>query len=152
MITTDHKPVLSLHLAQLETNCYFVAHGRKATVLWARYDYRALCHRMHNGNPDHEFLICYRDAQDKARFSKAFKAKLSARIDWAFDTMSGTAKVKTGIGFYPCNADGESCWGALDFDAHADDRAARHRAYAYAGRAFDLFGQNPNLSLMATKT
>jgi hypothetical protein len=104
---------------------------------------------MLNGNPEHEFMICYRDKMGTAKFSKAFRAKASARIDWAFDTICGTAKVKTGIGFYPTNGDDKSYWGALDFDAHdRDERIGR--AYAFAGKAFDLLCREaPHLLLIA---
>jgi hypothetical protein len=104
---------------------------------------------MLNGNGDHQFLLCYRDARDKACFSKAYRAKASAHIDWTIDTMCGTAKHKTGIGFYPCNGDDESCWGALDFDAHNPEERIG-RAYVFAGKAFDLLRQEaPNLWLIA---
>ena len=139
------KPILSLcGPPELATHCFFVAHGRKASVLWSRDDYRALCHRMLNGNPDHDFLMCYRDKQGNAKFSKARKAKASKRIDWAFDSISGTGSgSKTGIGFFASNGNDESCWGALDFDAH--DEAERSRAYALAGKAFVLLAGNPDL-------
>lgn len=126
------RPTLRLK-PDLETHCYFVAHLSKANVLWSHDDFRALCHRMLNGNGEHDFLMCYRTAQGHAKFSKAFRRKASDNIDWAFDTMCETQKVKTGIGFYPRNGDGESCWAALDFDAHDTDE--RQRAYAYAGNA-----------------
>jgi hypothetical protein len=140
-----HKPILSLRGPQeLATHCFFVAHGRKASVLWSRDDYRALCHRMLNGNSDHDFLLCYRDKQGSAKFSKARKAKASKRIDWAFDSISGNGSgIKTGVGFYPTNGNDESCWGAIDFDAH--DEEERSRAYALAGKAFVLLAGNPDL-------
>jgi hypothetical protein len=66
-----------------------------------------------------------------------------------FDTISRTAKVKTGIGFYPCNGDDESCWCALDFDAHTPDERIG-RAYLFAGKAFDLLCREaPNLWVIA---
>jgi hypothetical protein len=144
MTTAQHKPVLSLHAPGLATHCFFVAHGRKAGVLWSRDDYRALCHRMLNGNPDHDFLMCYRDKRGSAKFSKARKAKASKRIDWAFDSIceNGSGS-KTGVGFYPSNGDAESCWSALDFDAH--NEIERSRAYALAGKAFVLLAGNPDL-------
>ena len=144
------RPLLSLQTrSELPTHCYFLANARRADILWTRDDFRALCHRMLNGNGAHEFLLCYRDAQEKVKFSKAYRAKASARIDWAFDTICGTAKQKTGIGFYPCNEDDESCWGALDFDAHsAEERIGR--AYVFAGKAFDLLCREAeNLWLIA---
>jgi len=140
--------VLSLHAQKLATHCFFVAHGRKASVLWSRDDYRALCHRMLNGNGEHEFLMCYRDKQGGAKFSKARKARASARIDWAFDSICGNGSgSKTGVGFYPSNGAGESCWGALDFDAHTE--IERSRAYTLAGKAFMLLSANPDLWVIA---
>jgi hypothetical protein len=144
------KPLLALQARpELPKHCYFLANARRADVLWTRDDFRALCHRMLNGKGEHEFLLCYRDAQEKVKFSKPFRAKASARIDWAFDTICRTAKQKTGIGFYPCNADEESCWGALDFDAHNPDERIG-RAYILAGKTFDLLCREaPNLWLIA---
>jgi hypothetical protein len=149
-VSIDGPPHLALQARpELSTHCYFLANARRASVLWTRDDFRALCQRMLNGNAEHEFLLCYRDAQDKARFSKAYRAKASARIDWAFDTICRTAKQKTGIGFYPCNGDDESCWGALDFDAHNPEERIG-RAYVFAGKTFDLLCREaPNLWLIA---
>jgi hypothetical protein len=116
LLAEHERPLLALRArSEPPTHCFFLANAQRASVMWTRDDFRALCHRMLNGNGEHEFLLCYRDAQDKVRFSKAYRAKASARIDWAFDTICRTAKQKTGIGFYPCNGDDESCWGALDF-------------------------------------
>ena len=146
----QHRATLTLQARpELPTHCYFLANASRASVIWTRDDFRALCHRMLNGNGEHQFLLCYRDAQDKVRFSKAYRAKATARIDWAFDTICGTAKRKTGIGFYPCNDNDESCWGALDFDAYnANERIGR--AYVFAGQAFDLLCREaPNLWLIA---
>ena len=141
------KPMLALS-PELATHCFFVAHGRKASVLWSKDDYRGMCHRMLNGNSEHDFLMCYRDKQGNARFSKARTAKASKRIDWAFDSISGTdSGSKTGIGFYPTNSDEESCWAALDFDARSE--ADRSRAYALAGKAFMLLAGNPDLWVIA---
>jgi len=139
------RPILALQAAPaLATHCFFVAHRQRAAVLWTRDDYRALCHRMLNGNSDHDFLMCYRDKQGAAKFSKARTAKASKRIDWAFDSIceNGSGN-KTGIGFYPSNGNDESCWGVLDFDAQ--DEVERSRAYTLAGKAFVLLAGNPDL-------
>jgi hypothetical protein len=141
-------PVLSLSPTnELATHCFFVAHQQKADVLWTRDDYRTLCKRMLNGNSEHDFLMCYRDKMGDAKFSKARNAKASKRIDWAFDSICGTGSdSKTGIGFYPSNFDSESCWGALDFDAH--NQGERSRARELAGKALMLLSANPRLWLI----
>ena len=106
--------------------------------MWTREDFRAICHRMLNGNGDHYFMQAYYDERKaKAVFPKSKTVRASKRLEWAFDTICGKAKNKTGIGFYPDNDDDETCWGALDFDAHnTDERTGR--AYGFAGKAFDL--------------
>lgn len=151
MTANEHKPVLSLAAPELATHAFFVAHGSNASVLWTREDFRMLCHRMLNGNSDHDFLMCYRDKQGIAKFSKARTARASRRIDWAFDSIceNGSGS-KTGIGFYPSNGDDESCWGALDFDAHDahGSQGERSRARTLAGKAFALLSANRDLWLI----
>lgn len=147
----ETKPVLTLQARpQLATHCYFLANASKADVLWTRDDFRAVCHRMLNGNGDHNFMLCYFDeAKRKAVFPHARLQRASKIIDWAFDTIRGGAKRKTGIGFYPTNDEDESCWGGLDFDAHNQDERLS-RAYKYAGKAFDLLCREaPSLWVIA---
>ncbi len=38
---------------------------------------------------------------------------------------NGKGKKRASIGFYPRNADGKTCWAALDFDAHGHDNGER---------------------------
>src|SRR4030095_4982805 len=80
-----------------------------------------------------------------ARFVKARSAKADQRITWAWDTITGRAKHKLAVGFYPWNHRGESCWAAMDFDAH-DGNAARARALAAAG--LQLLQRYPQLFLI----
>src|SRR5262249_2288319 len=96
-----------------------------------------VCQLMLNGNSQYYFMQAYYDERiAKARFPKSKTVKASKRLEWAFDTITGRAKSKTGIGFYPDNEDDETCWGALDFDAHNSGEA--ERAYKFTGKAFDL--------------
>lgn len=97
---------------------------------------------MLNGNPPTDFLLVYRDKDDRAKFAKAKKAKAGRRASWAWDTITGRAKSKVGIGFYPTNPDGNSRWGAMDFDAH-DGNALRARGLALA--AFEILHRQPQL-------
>src|SRR5262249_42154013 len=121
----------------LPTHRYFLGHATKADGLWTRDDFRAVCQLMLNGNSQYYFMQAYYDERiAKARFPKSKTVKASKRLEWAFDTITGRAKSKTGIGFYPDNEDDETCWGALDFDAHNSGEA--ERAYKFTGKAFDL--------------
>lgn len=127
---------------QLTANCYFIGHARKADVVWSREDFRAICTRLLNGNDQNNFLMAYRDKSGSPKYAKAFRAHADKRIDWAYDSIRGSAKQKTGLGFYPSNAEGKSCWGALDFDAHDGDRD-RSRDLAY--KAFAVLSAHPSL-------
>ena len=104
-----------------------------------------LCNLMRNGNPADEFLHVYCDPNGVARFVKARFAKADQRITWAWDTIAGRAKHKVAVGFYPWNHRGESCWAAMDFDAHDGDAA---RARALAAAALQVLLRYPQLYLI----
>jgi hypothetical protein len=94
-------------------------------ALMSKEQFRALVRHMLNENPDSHFLVVHRDESDKnapARFHKASpRRNVNAHADWAYDTVTGKAKVKTGLGLYPKNEEGKSTWAAIDFDAHNGD-------------------------------
>src|SRR5262245_22349949 len=79
---------------------------------------------MRNDNPADEFLRVYRDADGVSHFVKSKLAKVEQIITWSWDTITGRAKHKVAIGFYPWNSRWQSRWAAIDFDAH-DGQAAR---------------------------
>jgi len=120
----------------LLTDCVLVGHARKADVIFTPRQWFALCTHMMNQNPANFFLMPYQDESGKAKFAKAYKANVDERIAWAWDTITGKAKLPGSIGFYPTNANRESRWGAMDFDMHDDDWA---RAREFAHKAFALF-------------
>ncbi len=137
-LTLDGSPGLA-------TNCFFVGNGNRADVVWSRDDFETLCGRMHNGNSPNDFLMVYRKDTGKPIFGKAHRVDVSKRADWAWNTVTGQAKSKTGIGFYPRDKNGQTSWGALDFDAHEGDRM---RARELAMNAFALLVRHPTLWLI----
>jgi hypothetical protein len=100
---------------------------------------------MRNGNPADEFLRAYRDSDGVSRFVKSKSPKLHQMVTWAWDSITGRANHQVAVGFYPWNHRGESCWAAMDFDAH-DGNAAR--AIALAGAALHLLQRYPQLYLI----
>ena len=88
---------------------------------------------------------CICDSNVAPRFVKAKSLNVEKRITWAWDTITGKAKHKVSIGFYPWNCRGESRWAAIDFDAH-DGGAARAKAFAVA--AFQILRKYAQLSLI----
>lgn len=135
-LTLDGSP-------ELATNCYFVGTGSRADAFWSHDDFTTICRRLLNGNRPNDFLLCYRDKTGKAKFGKAHRADAGKRTDWAWDTATGQAERKTGIGFYPRDAKGRSCWAALDFDSHNENE--RQRARDFAIKAFQLLVRHPEL-------
>src|SRR4051812_41622992 len=117
------QPATSLRLGpQLATNCYFVGNAQKADAIWSCADFQTICGWMLNGNDPHHFLLVYRDKNGGPKYAKARSRDAQKIGAWTYDAIRGRAKVKTGIGFYPRNADGLTRWGALDIDAHDGDR------------------------------
>ena len=120
-------------LPTLATNCVLVGHAQKADVVWTEKDFVKLCEIMRNGNDPNFFMIPYQKEDGTAHFAKAKKARADKYTTWAWDTITGSAKKRASIGFYPRNADGKSCWAAMDFDGsdghgNGNDDGARDNA------------------------
>jgi len=126
----------------LATKCVLIGHCNKADCIWTRDDFLTLCELMLNCNASTDFMLVYRDEENRPRFAKSKSAKAERRATWSWDTITGCAKSKVGIGFYPSNPEGKTRWGAMDFDAHDGD-ALRARGLAIA--AFELLHRHPQL-------
>ena len=136
-------------LPTLASHCLLIGHGQKADVVWTETNFVAICDLMRNGNDWHYFMIPYRKEDGTAHFAKAKKARADKYTDWAWDTITGKAKKRASVGFYPRNASGQSCWAAMDFDGsdghnNGDDANARERAF----KAFQLLLHHPELFLV----
>ena len=139
---------LKLHaLPTLLTDILLVGHAKRADVVFTRPQFFALCAHMLNGNPANHFLMPYQDKDGKTKFSKAYKADADERMRWAWDTITGTAKARASIGFYPTNTQRQSRWAAMDFDAHDGDQM---RARELALKAFRVLYQQPQLYVVLT--
>jgi hypothetical protein len=132
-------------LPTLRTEPVFLGHAKKADLFWTDKQFTDLCRHMLNGNPDNFFLIPYRKKNGEAKYAKAFNKTATQYIPWAWDTIRGRAKFPGSIGFYPTNANRESRWGAIDFDAHDGDK---FRARDLAFKAFEALLQYPTLYLV----
>lgn len=140
------KPVAP-RLPSLSNGCVIVGEAKRADLIWSAGDFLALCEHMHNDNPLNFFLSVWRDkATGQARFAKApFGKQADKHANWAWSAITGKAKCKTSIGFYPSNRDKKSRWAAIDFDAHNGEHdQAQQRALA----AFNLLREQPQLHLV----
>ncbi len=122
-----------------------IGEGQPADRIWTREHFLLLCEYMRNNNPADEFLRVYRDSDGVSRFVKSKSAKVEQMITWAWDSITGRAKHKVSVGFYPWNRWSASRWAAIDFDAH-DGGAARAKELAVA--AFQILYRCPQLSLI----
>jgi hypothetical protein len=133
-------------LPSLATECVLVGHAKKADVVWTKAQFFALCRYMLNDNDANFFMIPYRRDDDGAAcFAKAKTARADRRANWAWDTITGRAKMPASIGFYPRTPEGKSRWAAMDFDAH-DGETARARAWALD--TFRVLFRHPELFLV----
>ena len=142
-----NAPLTLRALPTLLTDCVLLGHEKKADVIFTPRQWFAMCTHMMNENPQNFFLMAYRDEDGKAKFAKAYKANADERVHWAWDTIAGTAKSPASVGFYPTNAQRQSRWAAMDFDAHDDDLM---RARNLAHKAFALLIREPKLFVALT--
>jgi hypothetical protein len=134
-------------LPTLSDRCLIVGKPKRADLIWSQGDFLALCEHMMNDNPLNYFLLAWLDAASRqARFAKAPPhSRAHKRASWAWATITGKAKAKTAIGFYPSNSEKKSRWAAIDFDAHNGEHdQARKRSLA----AFSLLQEQPQLHLI----
>jgi hypothetical protein len=140
----------SVALPTLLTDCVFVGHAKRADVVFTPRQWFALCVHMMNDNPAGFFLRPYRANDGQSKYAKAnpFRADAKKQIAWAWDTITGKAKLPGSIAFYPTNAERKTCWGGMDFDAHDGDFM---RARDLAFKAFAIFyHRQPQLFLCLT--
>jgi hypothetical protein len=126
-------------------NAILIGQGQPADCVWTREQFVLLCNLMRNDNPADEFLRVYCDSDGVSHFVKSKSSKLEQIVSWAWDSITGRAKHKVGIGFYPWNRWNTSRWAAIDFDAH-DGGATRAKELAVA--AFQILHKYPQFSLI----
>src|SRR5690242_798285 len=144
---TALKLSTSARLPTLANRCFIVGEGKRADVIWSEGDFLALCEYMLNENPPNHFLRAWADqTTGQARFAKApIRRRADQDASWAWATITGKAKAKTSIGFYPSGSKNETRWAAIDFDAHNGEQ---ERARKRAVDAFSLLLRQPQLHLI----
>jgi hypothetical protein len=145
--TTLKFPNVARRLPTLANHCFIVGEAKRADVIWSEGDFLALCEHMLNENPPNHFLTAWLDkGTGQARFAKApIRGRADKHASWTWSTITGKAKAKTAIGFYPSNPRNKTRWAAIDFDAHnGEHEQARKRSL----EAFHLLLQQPQLHLI----
>jgi hypothetical protein len=98
--------------------------GRPADEVWTQTEWEFLCHHLHNGNGDQQFVMAWRKDGQK-HYAKSAKVPVSRVVPWAWRTITDQVSRDKRTAFVPLaqNAQGMSRWGCLDFDAHDGDHA-----------------------------
>jgi hypothetical protein len=93
---------------------------------------KRLYHHMANDNSEHDFAMSFAVEGKGPEWCKSKTLPLGVAIDRAVVTNRGKAHPRKRTAFmpYPANRNGETRWGALDFDAH-DGNVDRARSLAY---------------------
>ena len=68
----------------LATNCILIGHCSKADCVWTRDDFLTICELLLNGNAPTDFMLVYRDKENRPRFAKSKKSKAERRATWAW--------------------------------------------------------------------
>lgn len=87
---------------------------------------------LHNSNGPYEWGMAFRGDGEKPRFLRAKTITEDVGIRWAVKTVFRRGMVSKPMAFMPYarNQAGQTCWGALDFDAHdGDTTRARDLAF-----------------------
>lgn len=130
-------------------NCLLIGEGQRADCVWTNQDFLLLCDIMLNGNGPNEFLITHQDKHGAPKFARAKTQRMKRRAGWSWDTITGRAKSKVGLGFYPSNAIEKSQWAAMDFDAHDGNDA---RARDLAADALNVVWKATDLYVILTRS
>ena len=67
--------ILDLNVSALANNCALIGHCSKADCVWTRDDFLTICELLRNGNAPTEFLLVYRDNENRPQFAKSKTAK-----------------------------------------------------------------------------
>src|SRR5215471_6691936 len=96
----NSQPIIE-DLSGFAPNAVLIGEGCRADRMWTPDEFVQLYELMRNDNPASEFLHVYSDPSGVPRFVKAKSPNVQKRITWTWDTITGKAKHKVAIGFYP---------------------------------------------------
>ena len=75
--------ILDLNVSALANNCVLIGHCSKADCVWTRDDFLTICELMLNGNAPTDFMLVYRDKENRPRFARSKRVKAERRSTWA---------------------------------------------------------------------
>lgn len=120
---------------------------KRADTIYTQQEWNALCEHLHNGNSTTHFVMGFRDETGCKKYVRSKKKAVKQVIPWAWQSMTTPQKLRK-IAFVPysTNAQQQSRWGGLDFDAHQEGQAGRAREFGLA--AFRLLLNLPDVAVI----
>jgi hypothetical protein len=104
---------------------------KPATAVWTQAEWTLLGEHLHNGNPEHHFIMGFREADGCKRYVRSKKTTVKKALSWAWSSIAKSPQKRLAFVPYAQNQQGQSRWGGLDFDAHHGE-ADRARELAWA--------------------
>ena len=119
---------------------------KRADAVWTQSEWTALCNHLHNGNEAKHFVMGFRDDKGCKKYVRSKKWPVDRAISWAWQSIAGSPKSRLAFVPYSVNAQQQSRWGGMDFDAHQPGQADRARELALA--AFRVLLNTPGLAVI----
>ena len=93
------------------------------------------------------FFSCRIATKTASRSTRKRSGECDKAVPWTWDTITGKATSPAWIAFFPTNAERQTRWGGIDFDAHDGNHA---RARELALKAFQVLYRQSQLFVALT--
>lgn len=119
---------------------------KRADAVYSQIEWTALCEHLHNENDSTHFVMGFRNKDGCKNYVRSKKLPVGRAISWSWGSIAGSPKSRLAFVPYSVNAQQQSRWGGMDFDAHQPDQADRARELAFA--AFRVLLNTPGFAVI----
>jgi hypothetical protein len=119
---------------------------KRADAVYSQIEWTALCEHLHNENDSTHFVMGFRDKEGCKKYVRSKKLPVGRAISWSWGSIAGSPKSRLAFVPYSVNAQQQSRWGGMDFDAHQPDQVDRARELAFA--AFRVLLNTPGFAVI----
>ena len=105
---------------------------KRADAVYSQIEWTALCEHLHNENDSTHFVMGFRNKDGCKKYVRSKKLSVGRAISWSWGSIAGSPKSRLAFVPYSVNAQQQSRWGGMDFDAHQPGQADRARELALA--------------------
>ena len=105
---------------------------KRADAVYTQIEWTALCEHLHNDNDPTHFVMGFRNKDGCKKYVRSKKLSVGRAISWSWGSFAGSPKSRLAFVPYSVNAQQQSRWGGMDFDAHQPGQTDRARDLAFA--------------------